>query len=212
MRQQQQQNRSRNRNRGRRTSNNPQSRNFESNGPDVKIRGNANHIAEKYNQLARDALTSGDTVMSENYFQHAEHYSRIVAANQKTNPQPNNNQQQNNRDGGDGSENNNEQQKNAGQDENKNPRGDGPQPEMSETPAEVSLKEENVAVNEDKPARQEKTSTRRNGRRPATTRRTSRVTKKTDDDASLSDDAASLPSGLMGGSDADESASTSNEE
>ena len=205
MRQQQQQNRSRNRNRGRRTSNNPQSRNFESNGPDVKIRGNANHIAEKYNQLARDALTSGDTVMSENYFQHAEHYSRIVAANQKTNPQPTNNQQPNNRDERDGNENNS-------QDENKKPRGDGPQPEMSETPAEVSLKEENVAVNEDKPAKEEKTSTRRNGRRPATTRRTSRVAKKTDDDASLSDDAATLPSGLMGGSDADEAASTSGDE
>lgn len=65
----------------------PLSRNFESNGPDVKIRGNAAHIAEKYVQLARDAQASGDSVMAENYFQHAEHYFRIVSAAQAQNPQ-----------------------------------------------------------------------------------------------------------------------------
>ena len=54
-------------------------RNFESNGPDVKVRGNAAHIAEKYLQLARDAQSSGDSVMAENYLQHAEHYFRIVS-------------------------------------------------------------------------------------------------------------------------------------
>lgn len=72
---------SRSRGRGRKPQN-PLSRNYESNGPDVKIRGNASHIAEKYSTLARDALSSGDTVMAENYFQHAEHYNRIVAAAQ----------------------------------------------------------------------------------------------------------------------------------
>ncbi len=61
---------------------NPLTRTFESNGPDVKIRGTAMHIAEKYQQLARDAQASGDRVMSENYNQHAEHYLRIVAAAQ----------------------------------------------------------------------------------------------------------------------------------
>ena len=61
---------------------NPMSRNYESNGPDVKIRGNAAHVAEKYTTLARDAFSSGDTVMGENYLQHAEHYNRIVAAAQ----------------------------------------------------------------------------------------------------------------------------------
>ena len=60
----------------------PLSRNFESNGPDVKIRGTANHIAEKYAALARDAMASGDTVMAENYLQHAEHYNRIIMAAQ----------------------------------------------------------------------------------------------------------------------------------
>jgi hypothetical protein len=64
---------------------NPLSRNFESNGPDVKVRGNAAHIAEKYLQLARDAQSSGDPVLAENYLQHAEHYFRIVAAAQPQN-------------------------------------------------------------------------------------------------------------------------------
>lgn len=61
---------------------NPLTKSYESNGPDVKIRGNAAHIAEKYGQLARDALASGDTVTAENYLQHAEHYNRIIAAAQ----------------------------------------------------------------------------------------------------------------------------------
>ena len=57
-------------------------RSYESNGPDVKIRGNAHHVAEKYLQLARDAHTSGDPVAAENYLQHAEHYFRLIAAAQ----------------------------------------------------------------------------------------------------------------------------------
>ena len=56
---------------------------YESNGPDVKIRGNPSHIAEKYIQLARDAQTSGDPVAAENYYQHAEHYFRLIAAAQE---------------------------------------------------------------------------------------------------------------------------------
>src|SRR5690348_5429484 len=62
---------------------NPLSRMYESNGPDVKIRGTASHIAEKYMQLARDAQGSGDPVAAENYFQHAEHYFRLIAAAQE---------------------------------------------------------------------------------------------------------------------------------
>ena len=74
-------NRSRGRNNnGGRKHLNPLSRNYESNGPDVKVRGNAAHVAEKYVQLARDAHASGDSVMAENYLQHAEHYYRIMAA------------------------------------------------------------------------------------------------------------------------------------
>ena len=65
-----------------RKSHNPLTRVYESNGPDVKIRGNAHHIAEKYLQLARDAHTGGDPVAAENYLQHAEHYFRLIAAAQ----------------------------------------------------------------------------------------------------------------------------------
>lgn len=55
-------------------------RNFESNGPDTKIRGTASQVYEKYCALARDASANGDHVSAENYQQHAEHYYRIMAA------------------------------------------------------------------------------------------------------------------------------------
>ncbi|MGB8817838.1 MAG: DUF4167 domain-containing protein, partial [Rhizobiaceae bacterium] len=58
---------------------NPLTRSYESNGPDVKVRGTAQNVADKYLQLARDAHSSGDRVMAENYLQHAEHYNRIIA-------------------------------------------------------------------------------------------------------------------------------------
>ncbi|PNG26743.1 DUF4167 domain-containing protein [Methylocella silvestris] len=58
---------------------NPLTRSYESSGPDVKIRGTAHHIGEKYLQLARDAQSSGDPVTAESYLQHAEHYFRLIA-------------------------------------------------------------------------------------------------------------------------------------
>jgi hypothetical protein len=67
---------------------NPLSRSFESNGPDVKIRGTPAHIAEKYISLARDAQSTGDPVLAENYLQHAEHYSRIIMAYREQFSQP----------------------------------------------------------------------------------------------------------------------------
>src|ERR1700675_4924310 len=75
--------RGRNNNNNNRKSQNPMTRVFESNGPDLKIRGTPSHIAEKYLQLARDAQSSGDPVAAENYFQHAEHYFRLIAAAQE---------------------------------------------------------------------------------------------------------------------------------
>src|ERR1700745_3827876 len=74
--------RNRNNNNNRRGQN-PMTRVFESNGPDIKIRGTASHVAEKYVQLARDARSSGDPVAAENYYQHAEHYFRLIAAAQE---------------------------------------------------------------------------------------------------------------------------------
>jgi hypothetical protein len=76
--------RGRNRNKGHHGHHhNPLTRVYESNGPDVKIRGTAHHIAEKYLQLARDAMASGDPVTAENHHQHAEHYFRLIAAAQE---------------------------------------------------------------------------------------------------------------------------------
>jgi len=71
----------RSRGRGRRPQNN-HSRAFDSAGPDIKIRGTAASVYEKYLQLARDAGSQGDRVASENYLQHAEHYYRIMMAAQ----------------------------------------------------------------------------------------------------------------------------------
>ena len=77
MRQGQQNRRGRGRNR---KGQSPLTRSFESTGPDVKLRGTPAHIAEKYMSLARDASSSGDPVLAENYLQHAEHYNRIIMA------------------------------------------------------------------------------------------------------------------------------------
>src|ERR1700759_3761724 len=60
---------------------------FDSNGPEgSKVRGNAQHVFEKYQQLARDASSAGDRVLAENYLQHAEHYFRLLRAMQPTRP------------------------------------------------------------------------------------------------------------------------------
>ena len=72
----------RNRGRNRRSGGQNPNRHYESTGPDVKIRGSAQQIYEKYQQYARDAQSAGDRVAAENYLQHAEHYGRIVASMQ----------------------------------------------------------------------------------------------------------------------------------
>lgn len=142
---------------------NPLTRNYESNGPDVKIRGSAQQIAEKYAQLARDSHSSGDRVMAENYLQHAEHYNRIIAAAQAQLPIQSSQGPRDNSDDNDGDEereefdgqgsgrqNNpqgNESPANAHQNRGggddlqrgqENP-GTGPQPVIEGTPAEVAL-------------------------------------------------------------------------
>ncbi|MEP3274769.1 MAG: DUF4167 domain-containing protein [Stappiaceae bacterium] len=101
----QNQNKQRMRGRGGRKGPNPLTRTYDSNGPDVKVRGTAHHVAEKYQQLARDSQASGDRIMAENYLQHAEHYLRIVAAAQ---PAPQ--QHQASRSGGESGEREREQQ------------------------------------------------------------------------------------------------------
>ena len=72
--------RQRNRNSGRRN-NQQRAQVFDSNGPDVRIRGTAHQVAEKYLALAKDANSAGDIIVAENYYQHAEHYIRIINEN-----------------------------------------------------------------------------------------------------------------------------------
>ncbi len=65
----------------------PRHNNFDSNGPEGRVRGNAHQVYEKYIGLARDALSAGDRVAAENYYQYAEHYYRVL--NARTDPRPN---------------------------------------------------------------------------------------------------------------------------
>src|SRR6516162_7751423 len=61
---------------------------FDSNGPNVKIRGNAYQVFERYVALAREAAAGGDRIAAENLYQHAEHYFRVMNANGEGNPHP----------------------------------------------------------------------------------------------------------------------------
>lgn len=122
---------------------NPLSRNYESNGPDVKIRGNAQHIAEKYMTLARDAQATGDRIIAENYLQHAEHYNRIILAAQAQNPVPvqRDDSYDDESDDDDATEQNHSGQAHqTAQQEVYD--GSGPQPVIDGTPAEVMYGEE----------------------------------------------------------------------
>ncbi|HEX3652955.1 MAG TPA: DUF4167 domain-containing protein [Rhizomicrobium sp.] len=93
-------------------------RTFDSSGPEVKIRGSASHVYDKYLQLARDANAAGDRVAAENYLQHAEHYYRILAATAQQQQQyQQNRSQQPHYNGGNG---------------NGRVNGEGPQPVTSE--------------------------------------------------------------------------------
>jgi hypothetical protein len=71
--------RSRNRNNRRGGGNQNRTRVYDSNGPDVRVRGTAHQVAEKYLALAKDSASAGDHVMAESYYQFAEHYQRILS-------------------------------------------------------------------------------------------------------------------------------------
>ncbi|MBO6903239.1 MAG: DUF4167 domain-containing protein [Rhizobiaceae bacterium] len=126
---------------------NPLTRSYESNGPDVKIRGTAQQVAEKYAALARDAQSSGDRVMAENYLQHAEHYNRIIATaqaaqaaaqqQQRESQESDDDDDSNERDDR-GSRRNERNNAQAGDQRNEQPNGSGPQPVIEGVPAEVA--------------------------------------------------------------------------
>jgi hypothetical protein len=86
--------RQRGRNNGRKPHMPVRSQTFDSNGPDVRIRGNAYQVLEKYLALARDASAAGDRIAAENFYQHAEHYFRLINANGEHHRQQQQQQQQ----------------------------------------------------------------------------------------------------------------------
>jgi Domain of unknown function (DUF4167) len=151
---------------------NPLTRSFESNGPDVKIRGNPMHIAEKYIQLARDAQSAGDPVLAESYLQHAEHYNRIIMAHRDSvasqNPESSASQFQRGRQGyageqideqdenGDGESG--DGQMDTGSGRSNSPRGHEPQPRFGDGGGQPSL-DNNYGGTQDHPSSQN-----RNGR------------------------------------------------
>ncbi|MBI3452361.1 MAG: DUF4167 domain-containing protein [Rhodospirillales bacterium] len=85
--------RQRGRNNGRKPHMPQRTQTFDSSGPDVRIRGNAYQVLEKYLALARDATAAGDRIAAENFYQHAEHYYRVINANQDGHHRPPMNQQ-----------------------------------------------------------------------------------------------------------------------
>ncbi|MBK1661353.1 hypothetical protein CKO45_24390 [Paracraurococcus ruber] len=116
---------------------------FDSNGPDMRLRGTAQQLFEKYLQLGRDATSSGDRVMAEGYFQHAEHYFRILNAMNQAQQQRDGQHQprrfQQSSDPGDGADgpggdqtNEMNGQMNGHALEGNEPEYDGPQPETRE--------------------------------------------------------------------------------
>lgn len=137
---------------------NPLTRTYDSSGPDVKVRGTAQHIAEKYAQLARDAQGSGDRVMAENYLQHAEHYNRIIAAAQaqmQERYQRDDRSDQSDSDDSDGSDDANTTAKETSADKVSD--GSGPQPVIDGVPAEVALEnEEQSQEASERPRRQQR--------------------------------------------------------
>ncbi|WP_422001500.1 DUF4167 domain-containing protein [Reyranella sp.] len=72
--------------------NRPPNRNqiFDSSGPDVRVRGNAHQVFDKYQALGREAAASGDRILAEAYWQYADHYFRVIQSIGGLNPQRNN--------------------------------------------------------------------------------------------------------------------------
>lgn len=131
---------------------NPLTRTYESNGPDVKIRGSAQQVADKYTTLARDAQSAGDRVMAENYLQHAEHYNRIIAAAQaQAAPQQPRDSRDDMDDGDDETETNEVKQADRRPEKAAAADGSGPQPVIDGVPVEVDIEQE--AATAARPAR-----------------------------------------------------------
>ena len=131
-------NRSRGRNR-RQGGGNPANRVYDSNGPDVRVRGTAQTVADKYQQLAHDANSAGDRVKAESYFQHAEHYLRIIADAQAQRQQRMAEQAARNSNNNNNGSNSNDQQRQQNGHDNE---AKGAEPAKKDTPETVQASQE----------------------------------------------------------------------
>ena len=150
MRQGPNKNRMRGRGHGRK-SGNSRNQSFESNGPDVKVRGNAQQVVEKYLTLARDASSAGDRINAESYYQFAEHYYRVMtAANELQRQQQQKNSETDNENSSDGEISaKSEATENDGSSQNsrrrRNGRGNGAAKEAAEKSTEDRASSEAIA-------------------------------------------------------------------
>jgi hypothetical protein len=124
---------------GKRSFSHGPNRSIESNGPSVKLRGTAVQVYDKYLTLARDATTAGDRVAAESFFQHAEHYYRLMSAaaeQQRADAQRRENADAQRREGADGQrrEGPDDQRREASGDRNQPRRGNGKDRDASQTP------------------------------------------------------------------------------
>lgn len=152
---------------------------FDSNGPSVRIRGNALQVHEKYLGLARDATSSGDRIAAENYYQHAEHYFRIHSADleernqrQGVNGQAAEGQRQSDGQRHQGGRDPRANGRNGanGDDASQAPNGNQAQAEIQpQTQTEIELPEPPVAAAAPPKPRRRKSAASKGSRRPATT-------------------------------------------
>ncbi|MET4807601.1 DUF4167 domain-containing protein [Limibacillus sp. MBR-115] len=131
--------------------------NFDSNGPDGRVRGNAHQVYEKYIGLARDAQTAGDRILSESHLQHAEHYFRIV--NDSMDPHDENRRRINGHDGQDG-----HQGRHGGNDGSHDADQQSDQPHAADSNESGGLSDQQEHASDGN--RQDDHAPRRRGRRP----------------------------------------------
>lgn len=160
----------RGRNQRRRPGGSNPNRALDSNGPDVRIRGTANQIYDKYLTLARDASSAGDRVKAESYLQHAEHYFRVIRAMQpaQTPVQPSQDEDDSDQPAMEGDENNARRERPGGDDRRSGQRrngapADAEQPAVDESEPEA---EASADAGEDEDGEDKKPRRRRAARRP----------------------------------------------
>lgn len=191
----------RGRNQRRRQGGSNPNRALDSNGPDVRIRGTANQIYDKYTALARDASSAGDRIKAENYLQHAEHYFRVIRANQPPQPQQSNPESDSEQPSAEDGDNRGDERRSSGRgDRNRdnrrnNPRNDRNQDEDANVAEDKKESESggDEPVKADSPESSESDNAdgeAKPKRKRAPRRTTKRVAKEANDEEKADDDAA----------------------